>query len=133
MLTEVHCEHLKSFIMGLFLTRLPDGWNNNKKQTQTMQVLLLDGNWNISSLIDNCVKQKKYHLCAIIMSICVYYNALIVCWRLEISSVKSDQGLVEMNQLCFSEASEINHVVNHSRIMKTSTNMNTRICQELRG
>ena len=40
------------------------------------------------------------------MSICVYYNALIVCWRSEISSVKSDQGLVEMNQLCFSEASK---------------------------
>ena len=62
---------------------LPDGWNKNKKQTQTMQVLLLDGNLNISSLIDNCVKQKKYHLCNIIMSICVYYNALIVAggWK----------------------------------------------------
>ena len=57
---------------------LPDGWNKNKKQTQTMQVLLLDGNLNKSSRIDSFVKQKKYHLCEIIMSICVYYNAPIV-------------------------------------------------------
>ena len=43
-----------------------------------MQVLLLDGNLNKSSRIDSFVKQKKYHLCEIIMSICVYYNAPIV-------------------------------------------------------